>query len=305
MNDNIFSCSRFKLVFRKYFSENCHTMFLRILTLFGILVIVFALYGWDEAAGRKQIIDNVSKIEKVDRNSSNYDYRSYLSILEDAKEHSNDPLNTELILGFFIAFFSALYVGSTFMEHAGSKEERINIYLQPATMFEKYLVRWLFTILLFVIVYPIVFVLADLIRVAFVSLIYPGLPGTYPVNYSTIFSDLTFLPGARCFFITLFFALQSAFMLGSSVWHKNAFIKTAVSVVVLFFIIFWVGNIASDFGHVSANGADVKEDYLSVYSSNDNVFSVVYAIIFSVLTLFNWALTYVRMKENDIAGRVL
>lgn len=52
MKDTLFNSSRFALVARKYFFESRHTMLLRLVTMFGIMVIVFSLLGLFDTADR-------------------------------------------------------------------------------------------------------------------------------------------------------------------------------------------------------------------------------------------------------------
>ena len=118
----------------------------------------------------------------------------------------------------------------------------------PATPFEKFFFSLAGINHRILVVFLIAFKLADYTRVSIYSLIYPDAKGAIlPVNLGYLVGsgkrwflfnetyELIFVLSIYCF-------IQSLFVLGSSVWPKNSFLKTFVAVTII--VLIYVGRIA-------------------------------------------------------------
>jgi len=292
MKDTLFNSSRFALVARKYFFESKHTMLLRLVTMFGIMVIVFSLLGLFDTADRYHQMKEAQS-EMAIQHPQNQKYDCLLN------GRTNNQNSNEIIFAWFLLFFVGTYMGSKMVEHTGSKAGRISIYSQPATNFEKYFIRWLMVVPISLIIYALLFVGADLVRTGLCQMIYPGVPGTHHVYYDILWEDFFIKDKIGQVYVPVYLALQSIFMLGSTVFCKNKFIKTATATVLLILmmtlIIFMIGE---------TSATTNNNIYYVSYSTYNNLTHIITSALL-VLTVINWIVAYVRFKESDVIHRLL
>jgi hypothetical protein len=186
------------------------------------------------------------------------------------------------------------------MEHTDTKAGRISLYSQPSSNFEKYFIRWLTAVPLYLIIYALFFVIADIIGTWIAMLIYPDIPGIHNIFYDTLLKEFFSKDQTPLLFISLYFGLQSAFMLGSAVFQKNALVKTFVSVAIIAIISFYI-LYTTDGAKYAIQINNYIGYYRSIYMISCNIATCV--IIF--LTLFNWLVTYLRFKENDVVCKLI
>ena len=79
------------------------------------------------------------------------------STLEEFINRTNEKYADEIGIGIVIFFFLAAYFASGFGEYTQKKPERMAFLSQPATDFEKYLLRWLVYIPGFIVGYFLIF----------------------------------------------------------------------------------------------------------------------------------------------------
>lgn len=122
------------------------------------------------------------------------------------------------ILLLFLAVFSR---GSDFMSGATDRQG-LQAYLSlPASTGEKFLVRWLFIVPFTYLLFYMAFLAADLVRLLVCSAVYPDLK---------IF-HLLIGEAWDWKLLLLSLAGQSLFILGSTFWKKNGFVKTAAFLI--------------------------------------------------------------------------
>ena len=132
--------------------------------------------------------------------------------------------------------FGCLFA-SLMMEKMKNKTKRIAYLMTPATNFEKFFSRFLPVVIVFIIAFFLAFKLADYTRIAILSMRYPefnitavnisqGLCSQNLDSMTHNWMELTAL-----FSIYLFF--QSLFILRSTLWYKNPFIKTLATGIVI------------------------------------------------------------------------
>jgi hypothetical protein len=292
MKNTLFKSSRFVLVARKYYNEEGHTMLLRLATLFGIMIFVFCFNGIVETNNRNFYTNNTENVDKT----------QFKENMKTFQERSNRSNNSELAIGIIILFAFGIYIGSTMMEHTDTKAGRISLYTQPATYFEKYFVRWLAILPIFLIIYALFFVCADMIRTGLCVMIFPNAPDTHHVYYDLLWNEVLQEGSIYVFLAAAFLASQSAFMLGSAVYRKNAFVKTFVSVAIIILVAAFVSYLTDKFYHVIT---PLDQVIYFGHHDSDKLAANIAALLLYTLTAFNWLITYIRFKENDVLHRLL
>lgn len=121
-----------------------------------------------------------------------------------------------------LLFLAGASRGSDFMSGATDRQGLQACLSLPASTGEKFLVRWLFVVPFTYLMFYVAFFAADLVRVLICSVVYPD------------FKDLHLLIGEALngVLLMLSMSVQSLFILGSTFWKKNGFVKTAAFLVV-------------------------------------------------------------------------
>lgn len=118
--------------------------------------------------------------------------------------------------------------GSDFMFGATDRQGlQANLSL-PASTGEKFLVRWLFIVPFTYLLFYMAFLAADLVRLLICSAVYPDLKVFHLLIGEALDGEL----------LLQSLASQSLFILGSTFWKKNGFVKTAACLVA--YAILWV-----------------------------------------------------------------
>lgn len=266
--DNAFSVSRFMNLCRKNMVESWKTNLLRIVLMYGVMVVIFVCTA----------------------------YAIY------SAHHKPDELIVDISLSVFLRFgvFCGCISASLTMVNMRTKTSRISAFMIPATPFEKYFSRWLVSTIVYIVVFIIAFKLADYTRVIIYSIVYPDktivatqLKYLFATNGSNTFVGDTF--GGISVFILLYFLFQSCFILGSSIWPKNSFIKTFLAgLVILLLHGLIIGGVSQVLiGSSEFNSKMFSENLLADLKTLGLIWGV-------VLILFNWTLAYFRFQESEI-----
>ena len=118
--------------------------------------------------------------------------------------------------------------GSDFMFGATDRQGlQANLSL-PASTGEKFLVRWLFIVPFTYLLFYMAFLAADLVRLLICSAVYPDLKVFHLLIGEALDGEL----------LVQSLASQSLFILGSTFWKKNGFVKTAACLIA--YAILWV-----------------------------------------------------------------
>lgn len=272
MKDTFFSFPRFANYFKKVLVEDRKRLLQRIITVFGLLVVFGAIIS--------------------DSCYQHYMEALKMGIVRNEIDPAIDGLMPLFVFGLFIGCaLSASFI----MEPMGSKTGRIYELMLPATSFEKYFVRWFIYTIGYLVVYYLLFLLVDVMRVCVFSVIYPEIDIITFLNpYAEIvaFRDDPSLG----FIVSLYLLLQSIFVLGSSLWPKYAFLKTftAYTILGMAFSAFFVGimNLFDRPGN----------SYIMPVLSEDTLFLIATCGVMLV-TLFFWWLAYKRFKEMEVVNR--
>ena len=281
IRDTFFSAPRFVNLCRKEMVESWKANLLRFVMMYGIMAIAFVWNGYFRYNYPQGMID---------------------------RGVEQDPIwYFELTIFLWAMVIMGLLSASFVMERMKTKTNRIAVLMTPATMFEKFLSRWLVFTFGFLIVFLIAFKLADYTRVMVYSLIYPEVKEVIlPVNLGDLVGS-----GKRWFLfnetyqlilvLSIYCFVQSLFVLGSSVWPKNSFLKTFVSVTIIVLIYVLMGMLT---GNMLFHGNNNK-DYGYIFSSftEQQVFTLG-TIAFMFFALVNWVLAFFRFKESEIIQRM-
>lgn len=259
-NNNFFSMRRFCQVCSKEINENWKQNLLRASAVYGLLMVAVLLASLMTFQDDAMVI-YTEKLEQME----------------------------SVIFSFGLSFGGAL-AASLMMEPLKSKTGRLSMLMLPATPFEQFICRWLFYTLGFVLLYVVLFCLADWTRVLVYLIAAPDATGLQHVSLSALATVGTNNPLYLSVANYAFF--QSFFVLGSVVWPKHSFLKTFVSLIgilVVYSIV--VGQVMPSFDHTQLKSLDWDK------------FFTVSTVVLSVLALFNWTLAYFRFKEWEIISR--
>ena len=272
MKDTFFSFPRFANYFKKVLVEDRKRLLQRIITVFGLLVVFGAI-----------ISDSC--------------YQHYMEALKIGIVRSEiDPAIDGLMPLFVFGLFIGCALSASFiMEPMSSKTSRIYALMLPATSFEKYFVRWFIYTIGYLVVYYLLFLLVDVMRVCVFSVVYPEIDIITFLNpYAEIVALRDEVPLG--FVVSLYLLLQSIFVLGSSLWPKYAFLKTftAYTILGMAFSAFFAGlmNLFNRPGN----------SYIMPVLSEDTCFLIATCGVMMV-TLFFWWLAYKRFKEMEVVNR--
>ncbi len=277
IKNNFISFKRLTLLYKKDFIENWKTMLLRFVMLYAIMAIIFSFMGISEF-----------KSKTININDLGYGDIYYLR-----------PA-IFLFWGFGCLFASFM------MEKMKNKTKRIAYLMTPATNFEKFFSRFLPVVVVFIIAFFLAFKLADYTRIAIVSMRYPEF-NVYPVNIAQGLCSQNpdamtnnWIELTALFSVYLFF--QSLFVLGSTLWYKNPFIKTlatGMAITLLFYAVdgLLVNSLFNESQLFSVG--DYCGDLMDKLMTKRNII-----LIFSFLTLFNWVISYFRFKDSEIINRL-
>ena len=274
IRDTFFSMPRFVKLCRKEMVENWKTNLLRFVLMYGVLAIAFI---WNAYLS--------------------YRYASPGSYVSREKD--------VVIFGCVAFVWGVVIMGtlsaSFIMERMKTKTNREAMLMLPATMFEKYISRWLIFTIGAVAAFLIAYKLADWSRVLVYTIAYPEnnaiaqVPLSHLVgetDYWTLFKDnqmFMMAIGGYCF-------IQSIFVLGSSIWPKNAFIKTFAVGVAITLVYLLIGTLLFNSfvaRHPSVNGIFMSAETMETLTT----------FLFLGCALFNWVLAYFRFKESEIINR--
>ncbi|UOR04121.1 hypothetical protein MUN82_14350 [Hymenobacter aerilatus] len=256
---NLFSFQRFGRLFRKHTAEHLREYLMGAAVLFGgILVLMLAL-----------------------------------SLLQ------GGSMNADVQTIFFVVFLlgAGTFFTSTIFQQFGSKNRAIAAFCLPASTLEKYLVGWLYSFVLFVLVYVPVFYLAN----GIVLLLF---------NTQENYHEAVGLFSAEhrpysAFYI--YAALHAVTLVGAIAFEKAHFVKTA-------FVFFGMLGVLTVLNFQVLKTVFGQELALS-FPFNDLRFSTPHSfytvglpdnqtqwvgLVFAVLTGLFWAAAYARLREKQV-----
>jgi hypothetical protein len=271
--NQFFSFNRFSLLVSKHWADNKKRYLLSVIAFMGLLIVWFVF---------TMLVDSSNPIGK----------------------------DMQMITYYFLLFVVGSFYANQYFRDLGSRAKGINFLLVPASAFEKILCSLLYTVILFIVVFTAAFYLVDALMVAIAkSFLVVDIPNKEQ-GLANVFEvgKLPFDGESNIHILLIFFAIQSAFLLGSVYYGKYSFIKTIISGFVVFFMFFcsfyFLYDLMPEGGY--SNGFFTsyrinnpgKDDYL-VRIPGWLGQTLYYLLMYGIAPFF-WIVSYVRLKEKQV-----
>ena len=235
----------------------------------------------------------------------------------------NHPIPQDIQINtYYVGLFGigCLYASLLFSELA-SGPKAMNFLAVPASHFEKLLVSLLFGVIIFFVVYTAIFHIVNFSMMGVGNAVaktrweaHTHAAGEVytPTKVANVFFDSKSNPAEiNVFFYVLlcYFAVQSAFILGSVYFSKYSFIKTViVGVIVVLFFAFLIGKVFQDAmprgvhysGLTSWRLIEESIDSYKVVKLPSWIADVLIFLFKFALAPMFWITAYFRLKEKEI-----
>lgn len=195
---------------------------------------------------------------------------------------------------FFCIVFCALGA-SLFMDDMKTNGQRLNAIMLPSSQLEKYLSRTIIYVVGVFVSYLLSFTIAELIRVGITYTIYGNLPG---LRFFSIFEIIGSFEYPWLLFLCVF-GIQWNFVLGSTIWPKNSFLKTFGALTVIQIV---VALITSNVFRAVVSGKTFVKSVIITDGFGEQVMNIL-IVSTIILALFCMVTAYYRLKESEIINR--
>lgn len=199
----------------------------------------------------------------------------------------------EVVVFTMILFVCGSIWASVSFSDLGKASGCIEMMMTPASMLEKYILRWIIAIPLFLFFFVISALVADWLRVELI-------PDSTPGHFVDVFlykeNHYRLSASKYNFFhlciVSMFFLVQSLFFLGSTLWKKLSAVKTFLALLILYAIYF-------------GSGVLIMKIFMptGTYSVHNFTDSAIVFVIIPLFVLFIYYIAYVRFKESEIINR--
>lgn len=205
-------------------------------------------------------------------------------------------------IGWYTPIFviAGFLMASTAFKQLSTPAQALGVLTTPASQLEKFLYRWLIAVPICIAAFFIFFEVTELLRALYTYLIY-GVRINPFLLWNYIGSDLSW----RGFWMILIGYLfgQSFYLLGSLLWTKWAFLKTFLALFAIQTVYSWaVIGIVSAFD-IQHNHHYTGPRFEWLTEGDGSHAFIVASLIFGLLTLFNYWLSYRRFREAEIINR--
>jgi hypothetical protein len=281
--NQIFSFNRWLLLIGKHWSENRKKYMLGLLALTGIMIVWFVF---------NILMDPYGAMDE------SIQYGTYF-------------------VGLFIV--GCLY-GSMLFGELSSRPKGISYLSVPASHFEKTLTALLYGVVIFFLCYTLIFYVADFIMLKIANAVsyaywekhHSDGQAFSPRKIVNVFwgDERAGLVNINIFYLFLlsYFAIQSAFILGSVYFAKFSFIKTTIALIAvwLFIIVFIDKGLGAFVPHGGFSDgfstyrlySDGETDKIIRLPEWINTI-VIFLLKYAFAPIF-WIVTYFRLKEKEI-----
>lgn len=275
LKDTFFDMHRFMTLCRKEMVESWKVNLLRMALMYGAMAVVLSFIGYNTCSS-----------------SSN------------SQMGAHSIQDSSLIAFVWFSFIFGCLSASFIMEKMKTKTSRLSALMTPATSFEKFFSRWVVFTVVFMLVFLIAFLLADYTRVLICMLSFPEFDAVRAVELKYLFAsndayfNICHSVAQFLLLISGYLFFQSCFVLGSSIWPKNAFLKTFVAGLFLVIIYSLLGV-----GFAKLLLGNSRSFNIALNLSEETITSAA-SVCLACLALFNWTLAYFRFKETEIINRM-
>ncbi len=203
--------------------------------------------------------------------------------------NDHDPaIKPEFIYYVFMMYVFGTIYASTAFSKLGTRSGSISLLTVPANSSEKFLANWAVHVVGFFVLFVIAAWFSDVCRVIVMKISYPDCNYIHTMSWSDLKNrDLPVI-------VTTFLMFQSFFLLGSIVWPRYSFIKTFAALTII--------------GTIYAITASIcliltfKHNQSLVYFDNFDPTNIVITIVI-IVSLINYGLTYLRLRETEVINR--
>lgn len=257
--NNQFNLNRFARVFRKHTAEHIRWYLIATAVLTGGLTLIFGFLAYME----------------------------------------NQPINEKIqgVIFIFGLLGSGSVFTSTVFAHLGDKRTAIAALIIPASHFEKYLVGWMYSLLIFLPVYIASFYL---VVTVILNLDHSGAD---PVRIVNVFAREN-----QLYFAFLFYALiHGVSIWGSVFFEKLHFIKTAFAFITVFLLVIFVNfhwlevlfdkDLGTTIPFSNVGFQDKNNFYMVKLPTSERS---IFGLLPVVLAFILWLAAYFRLTEKQI-----
>ena len=253
--NQFFNFNRFGLLVAKHWTENKKRYILSLLAFAGLLIACFGI-----------------ALVMQDDNMMEPDFQQTVY--------------------FFFLFTVGTFYASQYFRDLGTKTRGSNFLMTPASSFEKFLCSLLYVIIFFFVVFTLVFYLIDalMVNIANGTIADANHHEIEIVNiFKVVFLHISDTSDIKL--LLFFFALQSAFLLGSAAFRKYSYIKTILSLFIT-----WVIVLLLTFFIYRQNAPDMDDPDLP-----ESYAQLLRVLTMYVITPVLWLFTYFRVKNKKVA----
>lgn len=257
--NNIFNLTRFGMLFKKHTVEHYKGYLMALGVLIGLLAITFG--------------------------SATYKSKMPIAV-------QNQLVNYVI----FLLLAGTIFTSNVFT-NLGDKRKTIATLTLPASIFEKYMVGWLYSYLIFQLIFTLFFYL--------LVFIFSNL-GNWPAS-AVHYLDL-FDPQQRVFWVFPAYAVLHAIVLYGAIYFKKMhFIKTAFAFFIIGLILWVLNNKVLQLmihheisGNPPFTGVSFGDGHSYYNVDISDAHYTWTAILFMVLTIIFWVASYFRLKEKQV-----
>jgi hypothetical protein len=210
-------------------------------------------------------------------------------------------LSLQLVLLGWVILFTGTIFTSTIFADLGDNKKALGTLTLPATHFEKYLVAWLYSFVIFLVVSISCFYLVMLFLLHAKHFSGPQL------EIFNLFYHLPGFGGNVAFIILILYSLfHSIVFLGAIYFKKLHFVKTALLFFIVIAILITFNNIAMAYMirreiiqvvPFTSVGFIEKGKYFAVNTEN---FGWTGQLVYIVMAFILWTAAYFRLKEKQV-----
>lgn len=219
----------------------------------------------------------------------------------------------------FSAYFVGIYfvgclLASTTFSVLGNKQQGIGYLVLPASHLEKLICALLFHVVLFFAAFTLIFYIVDIPMTHLGQQLIreqtrDGLPVYVPPVYNVFTAEGGPIPErVNHLFLIGFFAIQSAFVLGSVYFRRAAFIKTTIAVLLFGLVLMLFGTkIERMLPHGwRMRGLFEWERYDDIANGETRIYisfwieTILLNLLRFGLPVLFWVITYFRLKEKEV-----
>ena len=216
-------------------------------------------------------------------------------------------------------FFTLFLVGPLFaiqyFNELSSKTKGTNFLMVPASVLEKLLCSVLYTVVLFLVVFIVAFYVVDFLAVLTANVFHPSYNGMQSNESKVLQASVTNVFNIRSGgsnpqnisfqILLIFWAVQSAALLGSIYFPKYSYIKTAISLALLFLLVaFLEVKVLMSFmpdGNYHGTGFKIYADGEGkLVQLSPWVKRFLEILLFCAFPIIFWVTTYFRLKEKEV-----